>query len=223
LKRIGRRFSSSRVALDERATEALLDAHLAEARLLHLASHTLIDPQLPLYSRILLWDDPDAPDDGTLYLYELQDRALDAELVTLSGCSTARGRSRVGEGMIGLQYAFRAAGAHATLATLWQVDDAATVEVMDRFYDHLRAGLPKDEALRRAQLGYLDAHRDDARRASPFFWAAPVLYGNAAPVAFAPAGMPAAQWIPLRLLLVVAGVALPRLVARRSTRGSESA
>lgn len=224
LARIGRRIPNGRIALDDEATETLLDAHLAEVRLLHLASHTLVNPQLPLYSRIVLSDDPDSPDDdGTLYLYELQGRSLDADLVTLSGCGTAQGRRRVGEGMIGLQYAFRAAGAHATLATLWQVDDAATVEVMDRFYEHLRRGLPKDEALQQAQLGYLEAHRDDGRKASPFFWAAPVLYGSTAPVAFEQAGPSAALWVPAGLLLLLAGVGLPRVVRRVHARRSERA
>jgi CHAT domain-containing protein len=220
LQRLRRRFPNGRFALDAEATETLFDAHVGEARLVHLASHTLVNPQLPLYSRVVLSDDPNADDDGTLYLYELQDRALDADLVTLSGCGTARGRRRVGEGMMGLQYAFRAAGAHATLATLWPVDDAASAALMDRFYGHLRRGLPKDEALRQAQLDYLAAH--DGRAASPFFWAAPVLYGSTEPVSFAPAGPSLARWAPLGLLLVLAGVALPRLAARRKrTEGEE--
>lgn len=221
LERLRRRFPSGRFALDAEATEALLDAHLGEARLLHLASHALVDTELPLYSRIVLWDDPAAEDDGALYLFELQGRALDADLVTLSGCSTGRGRRHVGEGMMGLQYAFRAAGARATLATLWQVDDEASVALMDAFYAYLRRGLPKDEALRRAQLDYLDAH--EGREASPFFWAAAVLYGDPAPVPLAGTAPSAAAWVPAGLLLVLAGVALPRLVRRVRTRRTETA
>jgi CHAT domain-containing protein/tetratricopeptide (TPR) repeat protein len=215
LRRLQRRVGGARIALDEAATEAFLDARRDEARVIHLASHALVDAQLPLYSRVVLWDGPPPEDDGTLYLYELQRRPLHADLVTLSGCSTARGRSRLGEGMMGLQYAFRAAGARATLATLWQVEDAATAELMDRFYLHLRRGLPKDEALRQAQLAYLGRHPD---RASPFFWAAPVLYGDPAPVPLAPGAPPTAVWIPVGLLLLGLGLALPRLLARREAR-----
>ncbi len=205
------------VALDERATEALLNLHLADVRLLHLASHAVADPVLPLYSHVELWDDPAADDDGRLHLYELQGRRLDADLVVLSGCGTAQGRTHVGEGMLGLQHAFRAVGAQSTLATLWSVDDRATAEVMDRFYAHLRRGLPKDRALQRANIEYLAAH--EGRDASPFFWAAPVLYGNPAALEWEMPLATQARWALLGLLLLAAAVALPRLQTRWRSGG----
>ena len=199
-------------ALNEAATEPFLYEHLGQARLLHLASHAFVDPVLPLYSRVVLWGTPEGEDDGTLYLYELQGRPMAPELVVLSGCSTARGLNRVGEGMMGLQYAFRAAGAPGVLATLWQVDDQATVDLMEQFYVHLRRGLPKDEALREAQLDYLRKH--EGRAASPFFWAAPVLYGNVSPVHLEPRAPSALIWIPVGIALLLLGLMLPRLVQR---------
>ncbi|NNF58057.1 MAG: CHAT domain-containing protein [Rhodothermaceae bacterium] len=203
-------------ALNETATEDFLYAHLGEARLLHLASHAFVDPILPLYSRVVLWGSSEGNDDGTLYLYELQGRAVAPELVVLSGCSTARGRTRVGEGMMGMQYAFRAMGTRSVLATLWQIEDAATVDLMDRFYVHLRRGLAKDEALRQAQFDYLDSH--EGREASPFFWAAPVLYGNTDAVSLEMPAPSARLWIPVGLLLVVIGLALSRFL-RRAAHG----
>jgi hypothetical protein len=81
--------------------------------------------------------------------------------------------------MKGLQYAFRAMGTRSTLSTLWAVADDASVDLMTSFYRHLRDGSSKDRALRHAQLEYLEDHPS---RASPFFWAAPVLSGASAPV-----------------------------------------
>ena len=216
LRQIQRRIGGLS-ALNEQATEAFLYQHLGEARLIHLASHSFVDPILPLYSHVELWDGPDDDNDGTLYLYELQGHALAADLVVLSGCSTARGLARSGEGMMGLQYAFRAAGARSVLATLWQVEDRATVDLMDQFYLNLSQGLSRGDALRQAQLTYLS--QNDGRKASPFFWAAPVLYGDVSPIALKAQAPSAIVWILVGVLLVLSGLALPHFLRRRSAHG----
>lgn len=180
IARVGDHAGSARLALDEDATEAQLTTWIDDARVVHLASHATSDPTSPPLSRIFLWDDPEADDDGVLHLYELQARHLQAELIVLSGCSTAQGRHQPGEGTLSFQYGVRAAGARAALATLWPVDDRAMADVMDAFYAGLADGLPKDRALQRAQVAYLDRH--EGLDASPFFWASLVLTGNTAPV-----------------------------------------
>lgn len=79
-----------------------------------------------------------------------------AELVVLSACDTARGEVAGGEGVYCLQRAFALAGARATVATHWRVDDAATAALMAEFYANLwRKKLPKREALRQAQITLL--------------------------------------------------------------------
>jgi CHAT domain-containing protein len=101
----------------------------------------------------------DAPvrDDGILTAEEVQ--ALDlrgCELVVLSACETGLGDLERGQGVMGLQRAFQAAGARAVVASLWKVDDTATAVLMERFYTHLWAEkLPRLEALRQAQLDVL--------------------------------------------------------------------
>jgi CHAT domain-containing protein len=180
MESLAERFPSAHVALDGAATESSFYQLAGDARLLHLASHALVADAEPLSSYVQLTPDPDGTEDGRLHLYELMNRPLSAALVVLSGCRTARGRDLSGEGTLGLHYAVRAAGAESSLGTLWRVDDAATVELMDRFYDHLARGARKDVALQRAQVEYLD--HNDGFRASPFFWAAPVLYGDPRPV-----------------------------------------
>ncbi len=167
-------------ALNERATEARFVEQAGSARIVHIASHAEVDPSFPLNSKIFLWDDPDDDDDGVVHLFELQALSLPADLVVLSGCSTAAGEAKSGEGTIGLQYGVRAAGARAAVATLWPVDDAATGELVESFYTALGAGLPADRALQYAQVAYLDTHT--GAEASPYFWAATVLSGSPSPV-----------------------------------------
>jgi CHAT domain-containing protein len=97
--------------------------------------------------------------DGELSAGEvLRDWALDADLVTLSACESAFGKSGRGEGMLGFTHAFLLAGARTVCLSLWKVDDKATMILMVRFYENLlgkRAGLagpmPKASALREAK------------------------------------------------------------------------
>lgn len=193
------------VAINGNATEQAFCRDARRAGILHVASHAFVNASSPLQNAILLRTDSTAQDnsDGVLFLHELQRQQSRIPLVVLSGCSTARGTLRGGEGMEGLQYAFRAMGAQSTVSTLWPVDDDASVELMERFYDHLGDGLSKDRALRQAQLDYLSAHPE---KASPFFWAPSVLYGSptALPLS-SPSGLPFWAWA---FFLVVGGLLL---------------
>jgi len=191
--------------VDAEATEHRFRQRAGDADVVHLASHAEANATLPLYSRIALREDDQ--DDGIVHLYELLDLRIDAHLVVLSGCSTAGGGRRGGEGLIGLQYGMRAAGAEATVATLWPVADGATAEIMGAFYDGLADGDGKDRALRDAQRTYISTH--DGIEASPFYWAAPVLSGAPTPIPFE-SGLP--WWA---LGLGAAAVALGAWVAWR--------
>ena len=107
-------------------------------------------------------------DDGILTAEEVQ--ALDlrgTELVVLSACETGLGDLEAGQGVLGLERAFLAAGARAVVASLWKVDDGATGVLMERFYANLwTKKLPKIEALRQAQLDLLrDPSLVEAQRA----------------------------------------------------------
>jgi CHAT domain-containing protein len=204
LRSIRRRVSGGVFALDGAARESDLYRLLPQARVLHLASHAFVSANAPLYSAIMFSADPhvSGPDgDGVLYLYELIGRELDAALVVLSGCSTARGQARSGEGVVGLHYGFRAAGAHASVATLWPVDDVSMADLMGHFYKYLARGMPKDEALRQAQLDYLSSA--DRDRSNPFFWAGPVLYGDPSPIVLRDRVVPPFAWFGMSLFLLL--------------------
>ncbi|MEM8932024.1 MAG: CHAT domain-containing protein, partial [Acidobacteriota bacterium] len=137
------------------------------------------DATSPLESALVL-SLPEAVEEdeenGLLQAWEIfEDLRLDAELVVLSACGTALGAPVRGEGLVGLERAFQFAGARSVLASLWPVSDQATSRLMERFYRHLKAGSPRDEALRRAQLAALAETRtgaDAVDPAAPVHWAA---------------------------------------------------
>lgn len=205
LDAVRQRFARHRVAVNDQATEGRLRALQPQARILHLASHALVHPADPLANLFVLSPDPpnEGANDGLLFVHELGARHAPVPLVVLTGCRTARGLMRTGEGPKGLQYAFRSTGARSTLSTLWDADDDIAVLLTSAFYDHLLKGLPKDVALQQAQLDVLDQRPD---RASPFFWAGAVLYGTPRSLALKPAS-------PIPLLPVAAGGFVLLLIA----------
>ncbi len=142
-------------------------------RVLHLATHACLDAGDPLLNRIYFAD-------GTLTAGELYHLPLRAELVVLSACNGGVGKLTRGEGFMSLSRAFAYAGAPSLVVSLWAVDDCATATLMEGFYRHLAAGLPKDEALRRAKLDYLAG--SGPLESHPFFWAGFVHAGNPAPL-----------------------------------------
>jgi CHAT domain-containing protein len=171
--------SSRHVALDFSASrEAVADGRLADYRLLHFATHALIDNTHPELSGIALSlvDRRGQPQDGFLRLHEIYNLDLSADLVVLSACQTALGREIRGEGLIGLTRGFLHAGARRVVASLWKVDDRATAELMRRFYAAMLGPQrqPPQAALRTAQRAMLA----QSRWRAPYYWAGFVLYGD---------------------------------------------
>jgi CHAT domain-containing protein/tetratricopeptide (TPR) repeat protein len=149
----------------------------SRARILHVASHGVIDAEHPELSGLALSmvDAQGATRDGFVRLRDLYQLDLAAELVVLSGCRTALGRELRSEGLVGLTRGFFYAGAPRVVASLWQVQDQATAELMPRFYRAmLTEGLRPAAALRRAQLEV----RAQRRWRDPYHWAAFVLQGE---------------------------------------------
>src|SRR5229473_6954468 len=94
-------------------------------------------------------------DSFKLYARDIIRRPLRADLVTISACYGAGERAYSGEGLVGLSWAFLRAGAHNVVAALWEVTDASTEQLMDKFYDELDKGAGPDVALRAAKLSLL--------------------------------------------------------------------
>ncbi len=165
-------------ATDFRANRStVLGSALEDYRIVHFATHGLIDAERPELSGLILSlvNDRGAQQDGLLRLHDIYNMRLNADLVVLSACQTALGKEINGEGLVGLTRGFMYAGAPRVVASLWQVSDVATAELMKKFYaGMLQKGLPASAALRRAQLEIAR----DPRWASPYFWAGFVLQGD---------------------------------------------
>ena len=142
------------------ATEENAKAIAEGTRFVHFAAHAYMNEQQPLDSSIVLaTPDASAPDseNGFLQVWEVYENLrLDADLVTLSACETALGANYAGEGLIGLTRAFQYAGASSVLASLWNVNDHSTSELMTLFYSNLAAGMTQEDALRDAQIALID-------------------------------------------------------------------
>ena len=150
---------------------------LATFRIVHIATHGVINNERPEESGIVLSlvDQQGRAQDGFLRLHDIFNLQLPADLVVLSACSTALGKDVRGEGLIGLTRGFMYAGAAGVVASLWKVDDEATAELMKHFYAALFAkGMPPAAALRDAQLE-LAKH---SRWQSPYYWAGFVIQGQ---------------------------------------------
>jgi CHAT domain-containing protein len=149
---------------------------LDQYRYVHFAAHGVVDEENPGRSGIILSLDVSGKEDGILQMAEIMRLKLNADLVTLSACRTGLGKLVNGEGVLGLTRAFLYAGTRSVLASLWNVNDTATAELMTAFYQNLRRDLSKDEALRRAKLQMLDGKHPAWHH--PYFWASFVLIGE---------------------------------------------
>ena len=165
-------------AVDFSANRSMvMDEKLSDYRIVHFATHGLINNQHPDLSGIVLSlvDEQGRPQNGFLRLYDIYNLKLNADLVVLSACQTALGKQINGEGLVGLTRGFMYAGAPRVVASLWRIDDRATAEMMRRFYQGmLKDGLRPAAALRAAQVSMLS----EKRWQSPHYWAAFTLQGE---------------------------------------------
>jgi CHAT domain-containing protein len=164
----------SELLVRKKASEAAFKQFAPSFRYLHIASHGQFNASNALDSRLLLSQDggQDGGQDGSLTVGELYSVRLDVDLTTLSACETGLGKVLSGDDVVGLTRGFLYAGSSSVVASLWEVDDLATAELMKAFYTRLKAGVPQKLALREAQM--------EVRKSfpHPFFWAAFFITGQ---------------------------------------------
>ncbi len=165
-----KRFSSATVLWQNDATRAaILDLNqrgaLARCTHLHFATHARVEADAPHESHIALTDRP-------LNVLDISELNLNARLVTLSACASALGKGGSGDELLGLTRVFFSAGARAVVASLWNVGDASTAELMKLFYRNLDNGESVAAALRHAQLALY------RRGLSAYHWAPFVAMGD---------------------------------------------
>ena len=168
-----------RPLLREAATEDAIRALAPRTKLLHLAVHGEPAPANPLFSALRLGTGD--KHDGRLEVHEIHRLGFSSglDLAVLSACSTRQGPRDAGEEILSLSRAFLAAGARTVVSSLWNIEDESTAVLMELFYRHLGEGLPKAEALRRAQAALRAA---GGSHAHPYFWAGFLLTGDAGPL-----------------------------------------
>jgi len=165
--------------LADAATETAVKKEVPHAGILHIAAHGIYDPNSPMHSRLALA--AEGENEGDLHVSEVYGLDLqNTGLVVLSACQTQVGELIAGgslgvspgDELTSLTRAFFFAGTPSVIASLWNVNDAATALLMERFYTHLQAGMSKAAALRQAQL---DTQKEFP---NPYFWAGFVLSGD---------------------------------------------
>jgi len=177
--RAAARLLGGRVAVytGARASKRRLEEEGSAYRVVHFATHGVIDDANPMYSHLALAPDGRA-DDGVLETWQLMRMKFNADLVVLSACDTARGNYREGEGLIGMSWGLFVAGSASSVATQWKISSAAAADLMIDFYRQWKPieGQPfaKTIALARARRHML---RDPKRR-HPFYWAAFMMIGR---------------------------------------------
>jgi CHAT domain-containing protein len=172
----------SRVFINEMATEANFKKYAADYNVLHLAMHTIMRDDAPLYSMLAFTnaDNNDTIEDNKLYAYEIYNMKLNAQMAVLSACNSGFGKMQKGEGMMSLARGFIYAGCPSIIMTLWQVTDKSSSELMTSFYKYLKRGKSKQEAMRLAKIDYLETADD--LTSNPYFWSGFVVLGDGSPV-----------------------------------------
>lgn len=195
-------LENRRTLLNRESTKSGFKELAGDSRILHVATHSEIFDNDPLYSVIYLQggqrtgehgrlngqpasrdmelvslDDTPQDEDGLIHAYELFDMNLRNEMVMLSSCDSGAGTYIQGSGVVGLSRAFNYAGAASLVMNLWEVRDKTASEISVSFYSYLNQGMGKDEALRKAKIDYINTNNSD-----PYLWGSYVVYGDRSPV-----------------------------------------
>ena len=181
VKALGRLYGSSKskVYIGAEAREDRVKSEASRARILHFATHGVLNNASPMYSHLALAEGG-VGEDGLLEAWELMQLDLRADLAVLSACETARGRIGAGEGMIGFSWAMFIAGVPSIVVSQWKVESAGTRDLMVNFHRSListangKSGLTKTEALRQSALRLMK----NPETSHPFYWAGFVLVGD---------------------------------------------
>jgi CHAT domain-containing protein/Tfp pilus assembly protein PilF len=162
--------------IDDLASETNFKKHAENYDILHLAMHTILDDDNPMYSKLVFTQTEDSLNDGLLNTHEIYNMKLKARMVVLSACNSGDGKFLKGEGVMSLARGFFYSGCPSLIMTLWTVEDLSGSILMASFYKFLSQNFPKDVALQQAKLEYLESA--DALKSHPYFWSGYVAIGD---------------------------------------------
>ncbi len=145
--------------------------------IIHFATHTFIDNDNPLNSRFIVFNSEQTDfEDQAMFVSDIMPLNLKAKLAVLTSCNTGVGKLARGEGILSIARSFRYAGCPSVIMSLWELDDISTSKIISGFYENLKDGLDKDEALREAKLNYLK--EANSKNSSPLYWAGIISSGS---------------------------------------------
>lgn len=168
------KFFHSRNFFSEKASEKMFLRCSPGADVVHLALHTEVNDELPMFSKFI-FSQKCQEEDNLLYISEIYRKKLDIKLLVLSGCNTGSGKVQRGEGVLNLGKSFFYSGVSNIILTQWAVSDKSSAELMRRFYHYLGEGNRSDKALQLAKLDYL--RTEDPAKLHPYYWAGYVSVG----------------------------------------------
>ncbi|PHS04221.1 MAG: hypothetical protein COA88_14175 [Kordia sp.] len=150
-----------------KAVKSSFLSELPKHNILHLATHANANDSISPWIAFR---------DKKITLEELYLTKNNADLVVLSACKTNDGKLAEGEGVLSLSRGFFQTGTKSVIASLWNVDDKATANIIVDFYKNLKKKQTKSKALRNAKLSYLN--NSSLSESSPYYWASLVFLGE---------------------------------------------
>ena len=157
---------------DEATRSTIQNTSFQDYGYIHFATHAFVNEEDPALSGIAFWGDEDG--DGVMYVNDIYNMNLNADLVVLGACETGLGTVYKGEGMIGFTRAFTYAGASNLMVSMWKVNDQPTANLMIQFYRNVKDGHSYSESLQMAKLELIN----QPEFAAPRHWAAFILQGR---------------------------------------------
>lgn len=172
-------YFSGELYSNDNATLENFYANNSKYSVLHLATHAIYDDKTPEYSYLAFTNEDNK--EHSLYVRDLYNLELNADLVTLSACESGIGKLNRGEGLMSLARGFYFSGVNSISSTLWKVNDASSTKLMDTFYKALSEKKNKNEAIKEAQLNFLNKNRQN-KLSHPYYWSGFIVSGNTNPI-----------------------------------------
>lgn len=162
--------------------KALIIDQITTANSIHFTGHAVMIPGKDQLSFLALESDVSNME-NILTMAEISKLDINAEMIFMNACNTGNGSFLEGEGVYDLSRAFLTAGSKSVISSMWEIDDQSSSEITTSFYEQIRKGKSKSNALRLAKLNYLDNVTSDRER-HPYYWAGLVAIGNMDPIQF---------------------------------------
>lgn len=142
-----------------------------------LATHSIVDSENPAKSFIAFNNQNDKNNDGKLYLNEITENQVQTDFLTLASCNSGNGKIMTGLGNFSFANSFAYTGVKSILFSNWKIDEKTTLQIISVFYENLKKGYSKSEALRKAKLDFIKQSKDPKLK-NPYYWGGLIIVGN---------------------------------------------